>query len=1062
MRYLIVVIFLLFQFGRSEGAEKKSSPRGTAQIQGTPRATLININNISMWATDNGGLERREDLSAGVTFPRGTTTAVYAGGLLWGGMVRDGGFPALRVGGQSYNYGTVPGAIVRPGVAENPDNADVRIYRIRRDWATADLTNDASDYFGVLPTQVTQQQIDQLREQYKQDWLEWPWQKGAPYYNRDGISGYQPDPAGAYDPTKDEPGLAGADQVLWFVANDLDPTKTSRLYGTPPIGLEMQVTCWAFGHTPELANVIFQRYRLIYKGTATTPANAFIDSMYLAKWSDIDIGDFSDDYAGCAVDRSVGFVYNAQPVDSKYTDFNLVPPVVGYDFLQGPRVQKLGATAHWNITTIQGYQNLPLTTFSYFTGDTRLSDFDFNVTGAREWWNVFRGYRAVPLNSPQCFIDPVTQQCTKFELSGDPTNLRGWVDGRIDPAGDRRIVLSSGPFTLARGDSQEVILALIAAIGKDNRNGIVALDSADDAAQDAFNFNFDTLQTVPIPPLRIVELNNKLILDWESDTTRLKKVESFQSKGYKFETYKIYQFLQPSLDVSKAKEFPVFDVSNPRFLPVTTDLIRNQPLVNGQKYYYAVTAIMFNPDPAVARQRIESPIVVLTGIPHDPNPGTVYPYLQDTASVSSNIVNIKGHNEAKVSVTYFDPTLPDGHLYTVLFHVNPNQAIAADEKPTWDLIDSTTNDTLLKRIRVDAPAQRVNTRGLSAQVFSVRNDFRGVYEVASHGQTTHSYVFNRPNSGGNYMIVAEGTSDLDTLAGGNGLDSDLELRFTGDSSWTVFSGAFPSDSRWVRVPYTAWQLRVQGNDTTYHQVYTTIVVHGPDLAWRATDLLNQSYDGKPFKEFYPITVIVDSFSNRGIYYGGTYYDDIPFRPDSAIVKAGLWANSLRGQVAIGLWKAYIADLDNDGAPAPIGTVVRFERYKRIYNGDLKLFHPAAVVKNDIVAARREVDRINVFPNPYYGMNRYETSRLQRFVTFNHLPRTATIRIFNLAGILVKTIRKDDDTQFATWDLNNENGLPVGGGMYLAHLELSDGVGNSFADKTLKLMIVRGGQIVENN
>ena len=1015
-----------------------------------------------MWASDNGGLERRQDLTAGVTFPRNATTVVYAGGLLWGGMVHDGASPTLRVGGQSYNYGTVPGAILRPGIAENPENADVRIYRIRRDWSTADLTNDAADYYSTLPSQVTQEQIDALRAQYRKDWLEWPWQKGAPYYNRDGLAGYRPDPSGVYDSTKDEPGLAGSDQVVWFVANDLDPVATNSLYGTPPIGLELQVTCWAYANAPGLQNVIYQRYKIIYKGTATTPFNATIDSMYLGKWADIDIGDFSDDYAGCSIERNLGFTYNDQAVDSKFLDFNLIPPVVGYDLLQGPRVPLAGATAHWNLSKVQGYQNLPMTTFSYFTGDTRRSDYDFNATGSREWWNVFRGFHPTPLNTPQCFIDPVTQQCTKYELSGDPTTLRGWVDGRVDRGGDRRVFLSSGPFSLARGDTQEVMLALVAAIGNDFRNGVTVMDSIDDIAQDAYNLDFEVLRPIPVPAVHIIELSNKLILDWESDTTQLHNVESYQSKGYKFETYKIYQFLLPTSGISQAKEFPPFDGINPRFLPITTDFIRNQQLVNGQKYYYAITAVMYNPDPAIARQRIESPIVVLTGVPHDPNPGTIYPYLQDTAEVSTNIVNLVGHNEAKVTANYFDPTRSDGHLYKVLFHVNPNQDIALDEKPHWDLIDSTTNDTLLKGIRVDEVAQRVITRGLSVQVSSVRNDLRGIFEVATQGRTTHTNVFNRPNPAGNYMIVAEGTSDLDTLKGGNGLDTDLELRFTGDSSWTVFIGTLPRDCKWVRVPFTAWQLRVQGNDTVYHQIYTCVLNHGQDFSWRPAELLNQVYDGKPFKEFYPVTMIVDSFNNRGIWYLGTYYDDIPSRADSAIVKAGLWTAAGKGAHATAIWKAYLADMDNDGTPAPVGSVIRFERYKQIYNNDQKVFHPSAVVRNDVTTARKEVDRINVFPNPYYGMNRYEVSRLQRFVTFNHLPRIATIRIFNLAGILVKTIRKDDDTQFASWDLNNENGLPVAGGMYLAHLQLADDANQSLGEKTLKLMIVRGGQVVENN
>ncbi len=108
-----------------------------------------------------------------------------------------------------------------------------------------------------------------------------------------------------------------------------------------------------------------------------------------------------------------------------------------------------------------------------------------------------------------------------------------------------------------------------------------------------------------------------------------------------------------------------------------------------------------------------------------------------------------------------------------------------------------------------------------------------------------------------------------------------------------------------------------------------------------------------------------------------------------------------------------------------------------------------------------MDHINVFPNPYYGYNRAEISSTQKFVTFNHLPQVATIRIFNLAGDIVRVIRKDDNTQFATWDLNNETGLQAAGGIYLAHIVLQDKSGADLGTKILKLMIVPENQAPRN-
>jgi len=107
-------------------------------------------------------------------------------------------------------------------------------------------------------------------------------------------------------------------------------------------------------------------------------------------------------------------------------------------------------------------------------------------------------------------------------------------------------------------------------------------------------------------------------------------------------------------------------------------------------------------------------------------------------------------------------------------------------------------------------------------------------------------------------------------------------------------------------------------------------------------------------------------------------------------------------------------------------------------------------------AQDQVGDINVFPNPYYGVNSEELNKYNRFVTFTHLPEKAKIRIFNLAGVLVQTIDKDDPGQFIRWDLNNESNLPVASGLYIAHIELPD-LGTS---TVLKVAIIQEEQILD--
>jgi len=107
-------------------------------------------------------------------------------------------------------------------------------------------------------------------------------------------------------------------------------------------------------------------------------------------------------------------------------------------------------------------------------------------------------------------------------------------------------------------------------------------------------------------------------------------------------------------------------------------------------------------------------------------------------------------------------------------------------------------------------------------------------------------------------------------------------------------------------------------------------------------------------------------------------------------------------------------------------------------------------------AKADADRVNVFPNPYVGFNVQEANKYERFVTFTHLPRNATFRVFNLAGVLVRTLQKSDPSQFFQWDLRNESGFPVGAGMYIVYIDMPD-VGKA---KVLKLGVIPEQQYLD--
>jgi len=106
-----------------------------------------------------------------------------------------------------------------------------------------------------------------------------------------------------------------------------------------------------------------------------------------------------------------------------------------------------------------------------------------------------------------------------------------------------------------------------------------------------------------------------------------------------------------------------------------------------------------------------------------------------------------------------------------------------------------------------------------------------------------------------------------------------------------------------------------------------------------------------------------------------------------------------------------------------------------------------------------LDNVSVYPNPYYGFHELESSRGDKYVSFNNLPPMATIDIYSLGGVFVRSLKhsvgeQSSSGQFAKWDLNNQYGYPVASGVYIARVT-SDG-----KEKMLKIALVQETQVLK--
>ncbi len=429
MRHLFTFILALSIFiTAGYASEKQKRASRPAEIKGTPSFTKLNLNNISTFVFDNGFTDYNEPQTLpGFFFPAESgLSPIFASGLLWGGKVNN----EIRVGGSTYNSGLQPGKIISPGVAADPFAPENRIYRVRPDYATADLSREISDE-GMSGTDII--------AQYHKDWNEWPASDGAPFTDKNNN--------GTYEPGIDIPGVPGAAQTIFYIANDLNAANTTKLYGSQPIGIELHATLWTYQRPGNFGSVYFRKYQLINKSL-----NPVIDT-YLSLWSDPDIGTPSDDFAGCDTLLNLGFGYNANAMDGTYGSN---PPAVGFQLLEGPLVNgNAGDVGYSNGQIVTGMKNLPMTAFYYFaSGDPSLYDPPLG-SGASAFYNFFQGRVG---STGNYFRDPQGNSTT-FALPGDPLQNTGWIDGNLTPAGDRRLGLSCGPFTLEVGDTKEVVYA---------------------------------------------------------------------------------------------------------------------------------------------------------------------------------------------------------------------------------------------------------------------------------------------------------------------------------------------------------------------------------------------------------------------------------------------------------------------------------------------------------------------------------------------------------------------------------------------------------------------------
>ena len=793
------------------------------------------------------------------------------------------------------------------------------------------------------------------------------------------------------------------DEFLWTVFNDADAAlHTHEIGSSAPLGIEIRQTAWAFHRPGTLDRVIFLRLEFLNKGQNT------LDSTFIAYWTDPDLGGYQDDLAGADTSRKLVFAYNSTSTDEVY---GIATPCLAVQLLRGARSRgtDLGMTS----------------------GGRKLKNSLEDELDSQELFRRLSGFDRD--GSP--FKDPLTGLPTKYVRPGDPVTGLGWLDSF---PGDRRMLLSSGPFTMAPGDTQTIVLAIIVGQGGNRLASVGEMRRTADQVRDLWEHDMVVPVPPPAPHLVATPSDGEVVLTWDAAS------ESAGAASLPFQGYNLYQAATPdgpfvplaTFDRVDGVTAVLGDSVDPEtglivsFVAargtdrglshswsVTRDSVHSRSLVNGKRYWFALEA--YSVDLTRVPRVLLSPRVVVEAVPQPPGGGIELASASVSTPVRGQRTSGSEAGTEFVTVEIVDTLAVRDAEYEVGFAVEP----AGDT--TWHVVRDPAGsaDTLVAHEHDRSP------RG-AGRVFDGLRVIVAGQSAGELGDVVYETAGIPPLEGVDRGLrFLRGGADYGALAFASSVPArgdrthNCELRFTGAAAGQYalrylrtaeFGPTFYLIQDYVPVPFTVWDAdaNVQLNAAFLEQDGSA----NQDGAWNPDD----SADGG--REF---VWVLDR-----PYFGAA-------TPDSSYFHDSLLRDILYGLVDSRYFVALRARAP--GAKPAAGDRLRFRLTRASGPNDLFRFTTHAATRTDVASARSALDRVLAVPNPYFLFSSYERTGSERIVRFTHLPVRCTIRLFDLAGSLVKVLQKNDDLSQAVWDLTNQAGRRVGSGVYIFHVD-APGVG----------------------
>jgi len=292
------------------------------------------------------------------------------------------------------------------------------------------------------------------------------------------------------------------------------------------------------------------------------------------------------------------------------------------------------------------------------------------------------------------------------------------------------------------------------------------------------------------------------------------------------------------------------------------------------------------------------------------------------------------------------------------------------------------------------------------------------------------------------------------------IPNDFEMRFTNDALANGMGyRRFEDGLIMGNVPFELWNLGPGADDTSDDFRMLPAILNGAGL----DTTNNDNIDAFDLWGDDPSSGGDDDPSSDWVYWGnpddmsaGQAGYDAFFAPGIGNSPSGGWTEVIARSRLMN-WNRYLGGgggtLDSAAAELAmpeVGTIIRWITNKPNTTADTFTFTTADVAPDMHAFDCKE---INVWPNPYYGYNPEERTPVDYQLHFTDMPDMATIRIYNMAGHLVRKIEHAGD-QTEIWNLQNNFDIPVASGMYIAVVEADN------CEAVIKIAVVMPEQRID--